>query len=154
MKEVDQHTREATKIMLASPGEGFVIVSGKSGRRNLPGGGVDHGESHEEALNRELLEEIGVGLNSVSNLQRMGDVSATVSTASHDNFRALWHVFSGQLILPRLELTPHSEIMSLEFLSPDEIRRHAHISTLAQQAMTLFLEGPHSHPLKSRQTML
>ena len=53
-------TREAVRaILLDSDGKIGMIEATTGNYYKLPGGGVDEGESHEQALRRELIEEAG-----------------------------------------------------------------------------------------------
>ncbi len=55
--------REATRAILLTPDEHVLLVRFEfpAGRRwALPGGGIDPGESVDDALHRELFEEVGL----------------------------------------------------------------------------------------------
>lgn len=52
--------REAARaVLLDHKGRVYLMNVTKNGYHKLPGGGIDHGETVEEALRRELLEEVG-----------------------------------------------------------------------------------------------
>lgn len=56
----EYNLREAARAVLFSPsGEVYLMNVTKSGYHKLPGGGIDEGENKQEALARELLEEVG-----------------------------------------------------------------------------------------------
>jgi 8-oxo-dGTP pyrophosphatase MutT (NUDIX family) len=58
--------RPAVRALLADPEDRVLMVRWAfrdgSGVWGLPGGGIDPGESHGQALRRELLEEVGLDL--------------------------------------------------------------------------------------------
>lgn len=49
----------ARAVLLNEQGEVYLLNVSKHGYHKLPGGGVDEGEDIEQALARELLEEVG-----------------------------------------------------------------------------------------------
>ena len=52
--------REAARaVLLSEDGKVYLMHVTKHGYHKLPGGGVDEGEAIEDALRRELLEEVG-----------------------------------------------------------------------------------------------
>jgi len=65
-----------------------------SGSWTLPGGGVDHGESPREALEREMVEECGV-TGTVGTLLDVHDAhfSGTAPSGRHEDFHAVHLVF-------------------------------------------------------------
>ncbi len=58
--------REAIRGVIFHAGKLLMIYSPVNGDYKFPGGGVDVGETHREALQRELLEEAGATLKSVT----------------------------------------------------------------------------------------
>jgi 8-oxo-dGTP diphosphatase len=57
--------RTAVRAVIQRGQELLMVFSSAVGDYKFPGGGVDNGESHEQALARELREECGVSLLSV-----------------------------------------------------------------------------------------
>lgn len=51
--------RVSLKAVIRNDKDEILLVKEKGGEWNLPGGGIDHGESDLEALKRELYEEVG-----------------------------------------------------------------------------------------------
>ena len=52
--------RVATKVIIAHEGKLLVVLEKDDDWWNLPGGGVDHGEEIDQAIVRELQEEVGL----------------------------------------------------------------------------------------------
>ncbi|WMJ86659.1 NUDIX domain-containing protein [Anaerocolumna sp. MB42-C2] len=59
-KKWDKITRVAIRGIIESDGKIALIHSGKHGDYKFPGGGMEAGESREETLIREVLEETGL----------------------------------------------------------------------------------------------
>ncbi len=57
--------REAVRAVVLDGSKILMLYSTKHGDYHFPGGGVDEGESHTEALARELMEECGAQLTEV-----------------------------------------------------------------------------------------
>jgi 8-oxo-dGTP pyrophosphatase MutT (NUDIX family) len=57
--------RSAVRAVIRRGQDLLMVFSSAVGDYKFPGGGVDDGESHEQALTRELLEECGASLLSV-----------------------------------------------------------------------------------------
>lgn len=52
--------RVAVKALIRNTDGNILLVKEKSDKWDLPGGGIDHGESPDDAIRRELQEELGV----------------------------------------------------------------------------------------------
>ena len=46
----------------------LVVVQDKAGGWQLPGGGLEHDETFDECLAREVMEELGVAVTNISNI--------------------------------------------------------------------------------------
>ena len=80
----------------------------------LPGGGIRRGEMPEAAARRELAEELGLAVPSLS--------PAGVACGSWDGRRDRVHFFELRLAaLPQLQLD-NREIISARFVSSEEMR--------------------------------
>ena len=70
--EILEHTflfrKSARAILLNEKDEVSLQLVGKFGYHKLPGGGVDRGETEEEALRREVREEVGCDLTIIAPL--------------------------------------------------------------------------------------
>ncbi|MBB6480851.1 NUDIX domain-containing protein [Spirochaeta isovalerica] len=87
-------TREAVRAYIRSGDRVLFIHSPQNGDYKLPGGGIEAGENHEEALRREILEESGYIISD------MGPQIALISEFSEaaepdmDFFRMNSHYYS------------------------------------------------------------
>ena len=69
--------RTAARAVILRGSELLMVYSSNVGDYKFPGGGVDIGETHQQALARELLEECGASLLSVD-----GELGAEIGRAS------------------------------------------------------------------------
>jgi 8-oxo-dGTP pyrophosphatase MutT (NUDIX family) len=82
----------------------------------FPGGAIERGESEEEALKREMLEELGVKIRPERRIWQ-----------SVTPWRVHLSWWLGHLE-PDAELVPNpAEIESVHWLGPDEMARHPHL---------------------------
>jgi len=56
----DCHYRVSVKALVLDDQGNFMLCKDHSGKWELPGGGLDHGESFEQGLKREIKEEMGL----------------------------------------------------------------------------------------------
>ena len=77
-------------------GETLLLIAGKYGDCKFPGGGVEAGESLEEALAREIREETGFELNPDS-LQKWGEVTERRKGLTADMTEMVSHYFFCEL---------------------------------------------------------
>ena len=87
----------------------------------LPGGGMDFGERHDEALKREVKEEMGLKVTWV-------DKHPVYSWVSRFDNRPNVEWFYGLVLLYRfnvedLEITPSPECLEIKFFTPQELAR-------------------------------
>jgi 8-oxo-dGTP diphosphatase len=57
--------RVSLKAIIMDEQRRVLVLEDKDGGWELPGGGLDHGESMQHCLRREVMEEIGVGIDSI-----------------------------------------------------------------------------------------
>lgn len=128
-------TREAAKGILYTPDRRIVVVAGKRGMFNLPGGGLDANETPRDALYREVYEELGVTENDLSDVQAIGGTWGVITPEHGETKRAVWHLFEGTLQVSTDELQYSNEITAVDSLSATEILNHPNMSQLARQAV-------------------
>lgn len=138
-EKVYQSERRASKIILHTPEDEIVFVAGKRGMLNLPGGGIDEGETSTTALYREIYEELGLKPQDIETIEELGGTWGDVTTADGEARRAVWHVHEGGLLLPLQELVPSHEITGVQLLSAEACLNHDNMSALAKRAVLLSL---------------
>ncbi len=94
----------------------FLIVQEHDERWELPGGGWDWGESHEACLTRELSEEMGLTVTSVSK-------TPSYLIPGHLNKRGeIWITnVLFEVTVVDLNFTPSNECVAVKFVTPEEI---------------------------------
>lgn len=78
------HRRAARAVLLDAEGKVFLIHVGLHGYHKLPGGGIKEGEEIEQALARELMEEVGCEaeiLNEVGEIVEYREYEKMVQTS-------------------------------------------------------------------------
>ena len=87
------HTREAARgVIVNSDGLIAILNKQKKNEFKLVGGGIDEGESPEDAFRREVAEEAGA---KIDNIRLIGTIE---ERKSHDNFCQTSYVFAADVI--------------------------------------------------------
>lgn len=82
----------ARGIILNDNGELAIFNKANKNEYKLPGGGIDEGESPEDAFKREILEETGC---EIEILKELGTIEENKSL---DNFKQISYLFVGHVI--------------------------------------------------------
>lgn len=97
--------------------DGRVLLTREDNNKwELLGGGLDHGEDPKECLVREIKEETGLTVTSISDAPIY---FLTCPRLGHDSFVA--NVIY-QITLENLDFTPSDECQELRFVSVDEMK--------------------------------
>ena len=136
-------TRQTAKALIYCPGQTFLFVAGKRGIWNLPGGGIDPGETALRALLREADEEVQ-GLSAcITPPVETFSVQGPTTHADGTTKTAHWRVFQANLLVPAhaLVIAAGSEITDITTLTPQECLAHTNMSALAQMAVRTMLQS-------------
>ena len=92
----------------------FLLVQEDNGKWELPGGGLNWGESAQEGITREIKEEMGLNVLNVANQP------CYITTAQRDSDKTWTANVLFETVLENLEFTPSSECGALKFVTKEE----------------------------------
>lgn len=144
-----QHTTEmevryAAKVLLRDAEGNILFVEGPSGRRNLPGGGVDDGEDVQAALLREVPEEIDIDPDHIEDITEIACIQGTVTPGHGRTELSRWTIATARLH-PDADPQPSSEIKQITWMSPLEVVSYTGLmSDLARHAVGSLVIGSHN----------
>jgi 8-oxo-dGTP pyrophosphatase MutT (NUDIX family) len=105
-------------LILNETHDKFLIIQEDNGKWDFPGGGLDFGETVVECLTREIKEEMGLEVVSIS------EDPSYFFTGQFENKerKGLWYanVFF-ETKVKNLEIVPSSECVAVRFVSPEEV---------------------------------
>ncbi len=129
--------REAAKIILSTEDDDIVFVAGKRGMLNLPGGGIDEGETPEEALLRELEEETGLRGEDIISLEKVLELQGPITPADGTKKIARWTVFAAGIHQPieKLSIPTASEITAITTLKEKQCLAEPRVLRMAKAAI-------------------
>jgi ADP-ribose pyrophosphatase YjhB (NUDIX family) len=109
-------------------GGAILMVRNTYGRQcwTFPGGGVAKGETAEEAIRREVREEVGI------HLRNLREIGAFVSTADYKRDHVV--VFAGESQDRQVTLD-EAEILEAQWVHPQTL---PHLSTSAEKIMVMW----------------
>lgn len=92
----------------------FLITEEDNGIWELPGGGIDWGESPQDSIIREIKEEMGLEVTSVKNIPAFFLTFKNLQGAWRSNI-----IYETEV--SHLNFTPSSECVAIKFVSPVEV---------------------------------
>lgn len=104
----------AKALILDKTGEKFLVVREDKGGWDLPGGGIDWGETPEQCITREITEEMGLEVTEIS------PASSYVLIGQHKNGNWIMGLVF-QTKVKDFNFTPTPECREIKFISPNEI---------------------------------
>lgn len=129
----EKNYEDAVKVYEKYNIRGIIVKDGKlamqrsfAGEYKIPGGGVEPGESYEEALSRELLEEVGLVLVKDS-MKELGEITEIRKDIFEPDTKYVCHslFFACKVTDERFPIHPtESEIKRgyhLEWATPEDI---------------------------------
>ncbi len=138
--------RVSAKGLVSCGDQSFVFVAGRRGMWNLPGGGINSGETADMAFIREANEEIANFSNISTSPVNAFTIEGQVTSDNDVSLLARWVVFRAALIVPSAELSipENSEITAITTFSADECLQRNNVSKLAQSAVRLAVRPDHA----------
>ena len=140
-------TRTAAKLVLivTKDGREYVLTHEGKSRNNILGGGVDDGESEEDALHREIREEAGEDtaelIGSLA-LRRVGQLYGLVNSRDGKSFVADWRVYLGVIDHEQMPNLENGEgVIEHELRPLDEAVKDPKMSELAVEAILRAIEA-------------
>ena len=95
----------------------FLLVQESDGFWALPGGGLDHGESPHDCLAREIKEEMGLSVTSISERPAF----FLSSRRRHSDLHWVVNVLY-ETTLINLDFTPTNECVAVRYVTAEEAR--------------------------------
>jgi 8-oxo-dGTP pyrophosphatase MutT (NUDIX family) len=112
--------RVSVKALVFDPQDRLLVMQNRDDTWELPGGGWEHGETLEECLRRELLEELGVGIASID----MSTIHPCVGHAPDARY-------------PWLKLALNVELASQDFALDARMRTTRYVTRAEFQTLTM-----------------
>ncbi len=123
-EEIARRRNTARAVLVNADGQVAVACFRKSGRYFLPGGGVDDGETPEQALRREIREEVGYEIT---------DIVSIGIVEEYRHFRGMHqtaHCFTARVTqFVGTQLTEHEIAQGMEVLWVDSVEAAIEIIT-------------------------
>lgn len=109
----DCHYRVSVKALIVDDGGRFMLCKDISGKWELPGGGLDHGELAKDGLQREIKEEMNLEACSIA------DQPAYFLTALDEEKNEWICNVLFETTLKSLDFTPSDECLEYRFFTKE-----------------------------------
>ena len=137
----------AAKLVLRSP-EGIVLPYGESGRYNLPGGGIDDGETPLDALSREIDEELGCSVSAMAPVWLGERTFLTTDKTGEPQLRR-WNIFVGHTGMKLADFHCGDDIQGVTALTPEELYSNSRVTASTKFAVALAISAARGLLLQS-----
>ena len=127
--------RTSVKALIKNSDGKILLCQEESGFYVFLGGGLDHGETLQEGLKREVLEETKLTVKNIALKP-----SYFVTFYSKSNTRWTSNVLL-ECELENLNFTPSSECIAIEFFTPQEILDNPKCTQATKKVAKLMLAG-------------
>ena len=126
--------RVSVKAVIKDGDDRILLVREHNDYRVLPGGGIDHGETIEQALQREIAEEVGDDIR-VCGAKNIG--VKTFYTRTHKAW-FMWLIFEVQLEdIDKIKISDSVEFIEVNALKDSEYESERNLYKLLASASTL-----------------
>ncbi len=132
---IEAFYRTSVKALIKNQEGHLLLAKEETGKWELLGGGLDHGETPQEGLKREVFEETGLKVHSVA-LQPSFYLTFSVTKRRYYAANVL---FAAQL--DNLDFTPSDECIDLQYFSPEEILQRDDMYQNVQMLAKLIIES-------------
>lgn len=103
--------RPSVRIIIKNEENQYLIMEKPDGGLGLAGGGVEDGETFEQAIDRECQEELGIGIKEMLNLSVLGRVCKKIKINYHFDERVYIGIISNDII-KKIKLSPEHKAIS------------------------------------------
>lgn len=134
----DSLYRISVKALIQDQAGQYMVIDTDGKGLELPGGGIDHGENPLEGLAREIMEELGVGIQEAGKMP-VALVTDQATSGKREGMWVLWMVYEVRL-RSEIALTDEQDSRSYKYVDmksfdiqkahPNERALFAHLQKL------------------------